>query len=321
MSEKTYFHKDKDKNGRVIYKLVKDGKPAGEKNTRKQAKEWFDAQHVVTEKTYKWITPFCSTKSLAHQKALNESRIIPVVHPTTNQSAVLAKIASAPTPKLAASNISDSPNLAAARDMLQKMGLITLNDEGAFLTDQGKEVMVNQNLMDPSGGLTQDGQNLANDGKQGPPQPAPGADLDVGMDMGTDIGGDVGGAGETSDKGDVSLDLDLDDDSGDEKEDDKPKMRAKDQAPEEKMESFKLLPTLRHQAIVESLSRVPSDLLASLTDEEQVALRRALDGHQNLSSHEGLMSKLYDYYRAEMPYGTAKARTGDPEEWLLGKLS
>jgi hypothetical protein len=33
--------------------------------------------------------------------------------------------------------------------------------------------------------------------------------------------------------------------------------------------------------------------------------------------------KLYEYFVAvvcEMPYGTAKARTGDPCEWILDKL-
>jgi len=30
--------------------------------------------------------------------------------------------------------------------------------------------------------------------------------------------------------------------------------------------------------------------------------------------------KLYDIYEQEMPYGTMKARTGDPYEFILGKL-
>ncbi len=31
-------------------------------------------------------------------------------------------------------------------------------------------------------------------------------------------------------------------------------------------------------------------------------------------------SKLFDYYMFEMPYGVAKARTGDPDLWILNKL-
>jgi len=32
--------------------------------------------------------------------------------------------------------------------------------------------------------------------------------------------------------------------------------------------------------------------------------------------------KLYEYFsnQGEMPYGTMKARTGDPEEWMYKKL-
>ena len=35
---------------------------------------------------------------------------------------------------------------------------------------------------------------------------------------------------------------------------------------------------------------------------------------------EELYDDLYEYYaftKAEMPYGTAKARTGDPYEWVM----
>lgn len=30
---------------------------------------------------------------------------------------------------------------------------------------------------------------------------------------------------------------------------------------------------------------------------------------------------LFDYFQAEMPYGTAKARTGDPYQWIDERLS
>lgn len=30
--------------------------------------------------------------------------------------------------------------------------------------------------------------------------------------------------------------------------------------------------------------------------------------------------KLYEYYSPEMPYGTAKARTGDPGEYMLHQM-
>ena len=33
-----------------------------------------------------------------------------------------------------------------------------------------------------------------------------------------------------------------------------------------------------------------------------------------------LWEKLYEYFVDEMPYGTAKARTGDPDVWIADKL-
>jgi hypothetical protein len=29
---------------------------------------------------------------------------------------------------------------------------------------------------------------------------------------------------------------------------------------------------------------------------------------------------LYDFYQTDMPYGVQKARTGDPDEWILRQL-
>ena len=41
-----------------------------------------------------------------------------------------------------------------------------------------------------------------------------------------------------------------------------------------------------------------------------------LDDFSNSSS----FFKLFDYYISEMPYGVAKARTGDPCVWILNRL-
>ena len=40
--------------------------------------------------------------------------------------------------------------------------------------------------------------------------------------------------------------------------------------------------------------------------------------HGDLSDH--LFDALYDYYHDDMPYGVAKARTGDPHEWISDRL-
>ncbi len=38
--------------------------------------------------------------------------------------------------------------------------------------------------------------------------------------------------------------------------------------------------------------------------------------------NEAIFSKLYDHYcsNGEMPYGTMKARTGDPDTWIYDKV-
>jgi hypothetical protein len=37
--------------------------------------------------------------------------------------------------------------------------------------------------------------------------------------------------------------------------------------------------------------------------------------------YESLWDKLYDYYLPDMPYGTAKARTGDPVAFITEQVS
>ena len=39
-----------------------------------------------------------------------------------------------------------------------------------------------------------------------------------------------------------------------------------------------------------------------------------------ISLTDNLFDKLFHYYVDEMPYGTQKARTGDPYEWITQKL-
>lgn len=34
----------------------------------------------------------------------------------------------------------------------------------------------------------------------------------------------------------------------------------------------------------------------------------------------GYFDKLFHYYATEMPYDVAKARTGDPDQWILDRL-
>jgi len=97
---------------------------------------------------------------------------------SSNQKRVMAKIVASPTPKVAGEEISGSQNLVAARDQLSKLGAIQSVDGEASLTDVGQRLAREENIIDDSGGLTPDGEQLAHssvDGKADqtiPPQPS-----------------------------------------------------------------------------------------------------------------------------------------------------
>ena len=57
--------------------------------------------------------------------------------------------------------------------------------------------------------------------------------------------------------------------------------------------------------------------IRSKYSKEITALKRG----DNLA-YNGLFADLYEYYynNGEMPYGTAKARDGDPYEWIADRL-
>lgn len=90
-----------------------------------------------------------------------EDRTSAVISPTNHQKQVLTKIIAAATPQLAATEVSKGRQLVAARDMLIKLGLIKIDDNKAEVTDLGKEVMTNQNLIDNMGSLTPEGEKIA----------------------------------------------------------------------------------------------------------------------------------------------------------------
>lgn len=46
---------------------------------------------------------------------------------------------------------------------------------------------------------------------------------------------------------------------------------------------------------------------------DDLAIEQALD-------HPECNFELYQHYVSEMPYGTAKARTGDPNEWMAERM-
>lgn len=89
-------------------------------------------------------------------KMLNSVRL------TDNQKRVIAKIVAAPTPKVAAEEISNGVNLIQARDTLVDLKLITQSlEDTAELTDTGTKVAQDENIIDVSGQLTPDGEKFA----------------------------------------------------------------------------------------------------------------------------------------------------------------
>lgn len=90
-------------------------------------------------------------------------RILSAVHPTTNQKRVIAKVIAAPTPSVAAEEISKNANMVAARNMLMKLGALSLVNGEATLTQAGMQIATDENIADQGGGLTPTGEQLAYD--------------------------------------------------------------------------------------------------------------------------------------------------------------
>lgn len=109
-------------------------------------------------------------------EVIKEKRVLTTLELTDMQKQVLGKIMIAPTPSVAAQNIAKDQKMITARDILSHLGLIEVSDEnGASVTDKGKQVMTDQGLMDQSGGLTDEGNKFAygDSGKPSSQAPVP----------------------------------------------------------------------------------------------------------------------------------------------------
>lgn len=61
-------------------------------------------------------------------------------------------------------------------------------------------------------------------------------------------------------------------------------------------------------------------LFPNLPRELETELLRHITGQAKDDLTENLFEFLFEHYLHEMPYGTAKARDGDPYQWLTDKL-
>ena len=112
--------------------------------------------------------------------------ILHTINPTLNQKKVLAIIASnTEHPVIAIQQLSASPNLIAARNLLMKLNVITFTDDNVQLTDRGEQLAKDYNIIDDSGTLTDEGQQLVSDKSQQPSETPPMENPDMGMGLGT----------------------------------------------------------------------------------------------------------------------------------------
>lgn len=81
------------------------------------------------------------------------------------------------------------------------------------------------------------------------------------------------------------------------------------------------------QIIKEEVKRVlkegnPQDDLSQILTPEDMKNLKYLEVHHNesLFGFMDLYEKLFDYYSGKMPYGIQKAKSGDPDTWIMQQL-
>ena len=81
---------------------------------------------------------------------------------TDTQKSVLLSIYAAPTPETAYDTTTGSENVSQARNQLRSMGLVAVDDNSnrAGVTDEGQTARANNNLIDDTGQLTDEGQQV-----------------------------------------------------------------------------------------------------------------------------------------------------------------
>ena len=93
---------------------------------------------------------------------LFEKRILTTIRLTEHQKIVLAKILASPEGNLPDEDISRGPNLKQARDLLIQLDMITNDGENKYsVTDKGQKIAKDENIIDDTGELTEQGQGLA----------------------------------------------------------------------------------------------------------------------------------------------------------------
>jgi hypothetical protein len=96
-----------------------------------------------------------------------------------------------------------------------------------------------------------------------------------------------------------------------------------------KKKKKKKAPVVEPEAKQESLTygqrialKMLNEAKAKLTDDLKQSIRAVANGDLDIDSAEGVYDVLFDFYlnTGDMPYGTAKARNGDPYAWIVDRL-
>jgi hypothetical protein len=97
------------------------------------------------------------------------------IHPTDNQKRVIAITAASPSPKVASEEITGDANMVTARNILMKLGVISVSSKGVELTDKGHQIAQDENITDAGGQLTDVGNKLVfgQEGAQPPEEEGP----------------------------------------------------------------------------------------------------------------------------------------------------
>lgn len=82
---------------------------------------------------------------------------------TNNQMGVLITVKISPTPEVAYENTNGSESSVYARNSLRTLGLLQVGSNKTALTPAGEQVLINYNLVDETGQMTDHGQQEYND--------------------------------------------------------------------------------------------------------------------------------------------------------------
>ena len=76
-----------------------------------------------------------------------------------------------------------------------------------------------------------------------------------------------------------------------------------------------------YASIIESFGNPSTGAIQKFTPQELALIQKVVSGSMDYYKlSQELQTKLYDHFMPDMPYGVAKARSGDPDEWIVDHL-